>query len=247
MRVVVDEGPTDVAVCIVTELAGRGHEVHTGADVREAHALVRMTGHDGVVISRVISNSEERVPNSAPNTLLVRTATIMGRDSAGPAQRRFAAPVILGIRNGRNVAQFIHHDDVARFVAEAVERPDWSGMVNLVASDTIALREVAAILDKRYVEINHKRAGEDLPCWTPRHSANSGSSQPGAAAIASSTSERPTANTSIWAPDGSGCRGDANGPGRPDPHAKPRAGNRPTTRAVNSTPASTPTGRCTPP
>ena len=163
MRVVVDEGPTDVAVCIVTELAGRGHEVHTGADVREAHALVRMTGHDGVVISRVISNSEERVPNSAPNTLLVRTATIMGRDSAGPAQRRFAAPVILGIRNGRNVAQFIHHDDVARFVAEAVERPDWSGMVNLVASDTIALREVAAILDKRYVEINHKRAGEDLP------------------------------------------------------------------------------------
>ncbi len=150
MHVVVDEGFGDAVASIVAELRGRGHAVHTVADAREPDAVVRMMGRHGVVIS--LSKS-----------LLVRTATVLGRDSAGPTQRRFAAPVIVGIKNGRNTAQFVHHDDVARCVADAVEHPDWTGTVDLAASDTIALREVAAILNKRYVEVSRRRAPQDLP------------------------------------------------------------------------------------
>jgi nucleoside-diphosphate-sugar epimerase/phosphohistidine swiveling domain-containing protein len=97
---------------------------------------------------------EELITNSGVNALLGRAATVLGRESAGVTQRRFAAPVILGVKGARNIVQFIHPDDLGRFVAEAVEHPGWTGPVNLAAADVIAVREVAAILGKRYVECN---------------------------------------------------------------------------------------------
>jgi phosphohistidine swiveling domain-containing protein len=104
---------------------------------------------------------EQHLTGSGVDVLLVRAAPIMGRDSAAVIQRRFAAPVILGVKNGRNIAQFIHPDDVARFVGDAVEHAEWTGRVNLAASDTLALRQVAAILGKPYVEV--RRAVGYLP------------------------------------------------------------------------------------
>ena len=113
-----------------------------------------------VSMSSVLTNVDNPAPGLVQravtlgiNTLVVRAATIMGRDSAGVTQRRLAAPVILGIKNGRNIAQFVHPDDVARFVGDAVEHLQWTGRVDLAASDTLALRQVAAILGKRYVEV----------------------------------------------------------------------------------------------
>ena len=101
--------------------------------------------------------AEELVETSGVNALLVRAATVLGRYSTGVTQQRFAAPFLVGVKGTYNLLQFIHPDDVGRFVADAVLRPDWTGPVNLAASDVIALREVAAILAKPYVELQPRR------------------------------------------------------------------------------------------
>jgi nucleoside-diphosphate-sugar epimerase/phosphohistidine swiveling domain-containing protein len=100
------------------------------------------------------ARAEELITNSGVNALLVRAANVLGRESAGVTQRRFAAPVTVGVKGGRNIVQFIHPDDLGRFVGDAVEHPGWTGPVNLAAPDVIAVREVAAILGKRYIECN---------------------------------------------------------------------------------------------
>ena len=100
------------------------------------------------------ARAEELITNSGVNALLVRAANVLGRESAGVTQRRFAAPFTLGVKGGRNIVQFIHPDDLGRFVGDAVEHPGWTGPVNLAAPDVIAVREVAAILGKHYVECN---------------------------------------------------------------------------------------------
>ena len=186
MHVVVTGASAEVATCILAELLSRGHDVRTATDVRDADALVRVitkahavvhlddgahtvldtmqrAGMPRLVALSSAASVEEPVSNWGANALLARTTTILGRDSAGPIQRRLAAPVIKGIKNGCNIVQFVHHDDVARFVGDAVEHPHWNGPVNLAASDAIALREVATILGKRYVEIDHRRAAAYLP------------------------------------------------------------------------------------
>jgi hypothetical protein len=105
MRVAVNGGSGDVTGCIAAELSGRGP---TDADHAQADAFVSVTSPDAVVISRAASNLKERVANSGLNTLVVRTAPVMG-----------------------------------------------------------SLREVAAILNKRYVEISRNRAEEDLHLGRP--------------------------------------------------------------------------------
>ena len=98
------------------------------------------------------ARAEELITNSGVNALLVRAANVMGRESAGVTQRRFAAPFTLGVKGGRNIVQFIHPDDLGRFVGDAVEHPGWTGPVNLAAPDVVAVREVAAMLGKHYIE-----------------------------------------------------------------------------------------------
>ena len=105
------------------------------------------------------ARAEELITNSGVNALLVRAANVLGRESAGVTQRRFAAPFTLGVKGGRNIVQFIHPDDLGRFVGDAVEHPGWTGPVNLAAPDVIAVREVAAILGKHYVECNPSAVG----------------------------------------------------------------------------------------
>jgi nucleoside-diphosphate-sugar epimerase/phosphohistidine swiveling domain-containing protein len=102
------------------------------------------------------ARAEELITNSGVNALLVRAANVMGRESVGVIQRRFAAPFTLGVKGGRNIVQFIHPDDLGRFVGDAVEHPGWTGPVNLAAPDATAVREVAAILGKRYVECDRR-------------------------------------------------------------------------------------------
>jgi nucleoside-diphosphate-sugar epimerase/phosphohistidine swiveling domain-containing protein len=105
----------------------------------------------------------ERLILAAPvNALLVRATNIMGRGTTGVTQEGFATPVILGMKGASNRFQFIHPEDLARFFADAVERADWRGPVNLAADGTLLQREVAAILGKRYVELNPRRVEEVL-------------------------------------------------------------------------------------
>ena len=102
------------------------------------------------------ARAEELITDSGVNALLVRAANVMGRESARVTQRRFAAPFTLGVKGGRNIVQFIHSDDLGRFVGDAVEHPGWTGPVDLAAPDVVAVREVAAMLGKRYIECDRR-------------------------------------------------------------------------------------------
>ncbi len=96
---------------------------------------------------------ETLIARSSCDALLVRIAPILGRDTTGAVQRRFAAPVITGIAGQRNVVRFIHSDDVSRFISAALLRREWTGRVDLCADDEIGLRDVAALLHRRYLEL----------------------------------------------------------------------------------------------
>jgi len=104
------------------------------------------------------AEAEALITESAVNALLVRATNVMGRTTTGVTQEGFATPAILGMKGGRNLFQFVHPDDLARFFADAIDHPEWSGAVNLAAPDLITMREVADILQKRYVEVRAQRA-----------------------------------------------------------------------------------------
>lgn len=139
MRVVVSGTCDGADAAIRAELRRRGHQLSEAGSV-----VVRL---ESCVIT-VTRDAELRI----------ELAPVLGRDSAGPIRLRYAAPVIIGARKRRNTVQFVHPDDVARFVADAVENPDWAGVVGL-AADPLPLRQVAALLGKPYFE----RAGEVAP------------------------------------------------------------------------------------
>lgn len=139
MRVVVSGTCDGADAAIRAELRRRGHQLSEAGSV-----VVRL---ESCVIT-VTRDAELRV----------ELAPVLGRDSAGPTRLRYAAPVIIGARKRPNPVQFVHPDDVARFVADAVENPDWVGVVGL-AADPLPLRQVAALLGKPYFE----RAGEVAP------------------------------------------------------------------------------------
>jgi len=103
------------------------------------------------------AEAEALVAASSVNAVMVRATNIMGRGTTGVTQEGFATPAILGMKGGRNLFQFVHPDDLARFFADALDHPEWSGPVNLAAPDTVKMREVAEILGKRYVEVSPKR------------------------------------------------------------------------------------------
>ncbi|MGH3556073.1 MAG: NAD-dependent epimerase/dehydratase family protein [Mycobacterium sp.] len=101
---------------------------------------------------------EGLIAASSVNAVIVRATNIMGRGTTGVTQEGFATPGILAMKGGKNLFQFVHPDDLARFFGDALDHSEWSGPVNLAAPDTIGMREVARILGKRYVEISPKRA-----------------------------------------------------------------------------------------
>lgn len=106
--------------------------------------------------------AEQLISASSVDAVLVRATNIMGRGTTGVTQEGFATPAILGMKGGKNEFQFVHPDDLARFFADALDHPEWSGPVNLAASDTIKMRDVAEILGKRYVELAPDRAAKVL-------------------------------------------------------------------------------------
>lgn len=109
------------------------------------------------VYSKHKAEAEALIAASSVNAVIVRATNIMGRGTTGVTQEGFATPAILGMKGGRNLFQFVHPDDLARFFADALDRPEWSGPVNLAAPDTIKMRDIAEILGKRYVELSPKR------------------------------------------------------------------------------------------
>ncbi|MEB3071489.1 NAD-dependent epimerase/dehydratase family protein [[Mycobacterium] vasticus] len=114
------------------------------------------------IYSKHKAEAEALISGSSVNAVIVRATNIMGRSTTGVTQEGFATPGILAMKGGRNLFQFVHPDDLARFFAEALEHPEWSGPVNLAAADTITVRDIAQILGKRYVEVSPGRAEKVL-------------------------------------------------------------------------------------
>lgn len=104
------------------------------------------------------AEAEGIITASGVNALMIRASNIMGRTTTGVTQEGFATPAIMGMKGGANRFQFIHPDDLSRFFADAIERLDWRGTVNLAAEGSIVMREIAPILGKRYVEVDPVRA-----------------------------------------------------------------------------------------
>ncbi|HEU4362475.1 MAG TPA: PEP-utilizing enzyme [Mycobacterium sp.] len=168
MRVLVSGARTDVTRCVINELTRRGHKVTDGPVDIVVQVATAGDHSDAIadVAPRLVVVSSAAAPRSGANeaplqsnpvrraALLIQAPSIMGRASTGVVRDRFAAPVILGVRGRPNLVQFLHHDDLARFTADAVEHPEWTGRVNLAADDSLALQDVAEILEKPYVEIN---------------------------------------------------------------------------------------------
>jgi nucleoside-diphosphate-sugar epimerase/phosphohistidine swiveling domain-containing protein len=132
-----------------------GANADNPARLAETDALRPSSKH---VYSQHKARAEELIEQSELNALCVRATNIMGRDPSGATREGFATPVTVGMKDANNFMQFIHPDDLARFVADAVEHPAWTGPINLAAADTIHMRDIAAILGKRYVEFNPRRA-----------------------------------------------------------------------------------------
>jgi nucleoside-diphosphate-sugar epimerase/phosphohistidine swiveling domain-containing protein len=110
------------------------------------------------VYSKHKAEAEALIAASSLNAVMVRATNIMGRGTTGVTQEGFATPAILAMKGGRNLFQFVHPDDLARFFADALDHPEWSGPVNLAAPQTIKMREISIILGKRYLEVSPKRA-----------------------------------------------------------------------------------------
>jgi nucleoside-diphosphate-sugar epimerase/phosphohistidine swiveling domain-containing protein len=98
-----------------------------GVHKREAEALVTASGVDAVI---------------------ARVATTLGRGVENSVTSAFAGPVMLGITGDDNQWQFVHQEDVGRFLVESAlgER---TGVVNLAAEGVLTFEEVGAILGRR--------------------------------------------------------------------------------------------------
>jgi nucleoside-diphosphate-sugar epimerase/phosphohistidine swiveling domain-containing protein len=156
-----------------------GAHTDNPARLTESDALWPAPKH---LYSQHKAHTEELIEQSGLNALRVRATTVLGRDSTGAIREIFAAPMILGMKGAENVRQFIHHDDLARFVADAIERQEWTGAINLAAADTLHLRDVAAILAKRYAELDPRRVESVLRFFGNRNTSSLGPLEPTALA-----------------------------------------------------------------
>lgn len=106
--------------------------------------------------------AERLVADSPINSLIVRSTNCLGRTTSGVVRGAYAPPTVMGMKGCSNTTQFVHPDDLARFYADALEHPDWSGIVNVAADGVITMREVADIQGKRYVELPPERVAAVL-------------------------------------------------------------------------------------
>ena len=99
---------------------------------------------------------EDLILASGVEAVLARTAATVGRNIDNLLVDIFAGPSIIGVKGVDIRYQFVHQDDVGRFLALACEGGP-SGPVNVAPDDLLPLPEIARILGKRYVELSHEQ------------------------------------------------------------------------------------------
>ncbi len=95
---------------------------------------------------------EELIAAADVEAVVVRAATTLGRGVENAVAQQFAGPVILGVRGDTNVWQFVHQEDVGRFLVEA-GLGSRTGTVNLGADDVLTPEELAYLLERRCVRL----------------------------------------------------------------------------------------------
>jgi hypothetical protein len=99
---------------------------------------------------------EDLILASGVEAVLARTAATVGRNIDNLLVDIFAGPSIIGVKGVDIRYQFVHQDDVGRFLALACEGGP-SGPVNVAPDDLLPLPEIARLLGKRYVELSHEQ------------------------------------------------------------------------------------------
>jgi nucleoside-diphosphate-sugar epimerase/phosphohistidine swiveling domain-containing protein len=95
---------------------------------------------------------EARIKDSGVPYLVVRTAPVVGRGVRNVVTDQFAGPAITGVAGDTSQWQFVHSDDVTRFLIDSVDM-DATGVVNLAAEGGLTLERVAELLDKPVVRL----------------------------------------------------------------------------------------------
>lgn len=122
--------------------------------------LVTSTGIDRLHPSS--ARVEERLTESGTECVVVRCATVMGRDVDDPLLSRFTAPVVADTTGGHPF-QVVHPEDVQRLVVRTLLKADnRSGTIRLAAAGVVTVRQVAIALRRPYLRIPNLLAGRQF-------------------------------------------------------------------------------------
>lgn len=84
--------------------------------------------------------------------LVFRPGTILGQNVSNPITDLFEKPLILGVKGQASPFVIVWDQDVVEVLAQGILR-DVTGTFNLAGDGVLTLKEIAALLGKRYVEI----------------------------------------------------------------------------------------------
>ncbi|MGH2793927.1 MAG: PEP-utilizing enzyme, partial [Actinomycetota bacterium] len=96
--------------------------------------------------------AEKMIGESGAPAVLVRAAVVLGRQVDNMGMHVFATPTVVQVKGDPGSHQFIHQEDVGRFLAIACHG-DRVGPVNLAADDVLTNAQLARIVGKRIVTV----------------------------------------------------------------------------------------------
>lgn len=99
---------------------------------------------------------EDLILQSGVEAVIARTAATVGRNIDNLLVDIFAAPAVIGVKGADIRYQFVHQEDVGRFLALACEGGP-PGPVNVAPDDLLPLAEIARVLGKPFVELTHEQ------------------------------------------------------------------------------------------
>lgn len=97
--------------------------------------------------------AEGMITEAGAPCVMVRAAVVLGRQVDNMGMHVFATPSVMQIKGDPGSHQFIHQEDVGRFLALACSS-DRIGPVNLAADDVLTNRQLAALVGKRVVTVS---------------------------------------------------------------------------------------------
>ena len=121
-----------------------GHRPYLETDELRPDPVLQYGDHKRII--------EEEIAASGIPALVARPAAVVGRHVTGQSAMIFATPALLGVRGEDHPWQFVHQDDVVRFLADGV-LDDRTGTVNLAADDRFSLERFGELLGRRAVRV----------------------------------------------------------------------------------------------